>query len=118
MDRALARPRISLPFVQALLGLILLAWLPAIDHANSGTSFLIQIEETLSLSGLSDGGETDGESCPDTWKDGPGSPDAALPGDISCRSRGLTGLGIRLFPPQSGNVALLGSLRATGPPRL
>ncbi|MBA1155508.1 hypothetical protein [Microvirga mediterraneensis] len=113
----MARPRILLPVMQALLGLVLLAWLPAIDHANSGASFLIQVEEALSLSGLSDGGEGDGEACPDTWKDGTGGPDAVLAWDLSCRSRGRAGQGVRLDSPQSGNAALLGSLRATGPPR-
>ena len=118
MDRALARPRIPRPFVQALLGLILLAWLPAIDQANSGASFLIQFEETLSLAGLTDGGEADGEACSGPWKDGTGGSDAILASDIACRSHGSTGQGIHLGPPRSGAVSLLGFLHATGPPRL
>ncbi|MGO4526743.1 hypothetical protein AB4097_18005 [Microvirga sp. 2MCAF35] len=113
----MARPRISLPFVQALLGLILLAWLPAVDHANSEASFLIQLEETLSLSALSDGGEADGEAGPGAWRDGADGPDALCPWSIAS-SRNLTGQGIRITSPQSGNIVLLGSLRATGPPRL
>ncbi|WP_262030408.1 hypothetical protein [Microvirga sp. Mcv34] len=114
----MARPRIPHPFVQALLGLILLAWLPAIDQANSGASFLIQFEETLSLAGLTDGGEADGEACPCPWKDGTGGSDAILASAIACRSHSSTGQGIHLGPPRSGAVSLLGFLHATGPPRL
>jgi len=118
MDRAIARLRISRPFVQALLGLILLAWLPAVDHANSGASFLIQLEETLFLSDLIDGGGTDGEACPNAEKDGTGGPDSFLLWDTACRPGSLTAQHIHLAPSQTGAIALLGSLRATGPPRL
>ncbi|WP_162820188.1 hypothetical protein [Microvirga calopogonii] len=114
----MARPRILLPFVQALLGLILLACLPAIDHAKSEAPFLLQLEKTLSFSGLSDGGEGDGEVDPGTWKDGAGGSDALVPWGTASHAGSMTGQGIRLTSPQSGNAALPGSLRATGPPHL
>jgi hypothetical protein len=118
MDRALARSRISFSIVQALLGLIFLAWLPAIDHANSGTSLLIQLEETLLLSDVSDSGEADRESSPDEWSDGKGSSDALAPAGIALATGGTLGQGNRFSPCQPVNFNVLGSLRATGPPRL
>ena len=118
MDRALARSRISFSIVQALLGLIFLAWLPAIDHANSGASLLIQLEETLLLSDVSDSGEADRESSPDEWSDGKGSSDAFVPAGIALATGGTLGQGNRFSPCQPVNFNVLGSLRATGPPRL
>ena len=118
MDRALARSRISFSIVQALLGLIFLAWLPAIDHANSGTSLLIQLEETLLLSDVSDSGEADREAGPDEWSDGKGSSDALVPAGIALAKESTLGQGCRFSPCQPVNFNVLGSLRATGPPRL
>jgi hypothetical protein len=118
MDRALARSRISFSIVQTLLGLIFLAWLPAIDHANAGTSFLIQLEETLLLSDLSDAGEADREAFPDERGDGKGSPDALVPAGLSPATGRTLGQGNRFSPRPPVRFNVLGSLRATGPPRL
>ncbi|QRM29349.1 hypothetical protein [Microvirga sp. VF16] len=116
MNRASVRPRIFLSVVQVLLGLIFLVWLPAIDHANSETSFLGQLEETLLLT---EGEETDRETCPDEWSDGEGSPDALIPSGISCRSlSSVAGQGARDGLRKLVYSNPLGSLRATGPPSL
>jgi hypothetical protein len=117
MDRALARSRISFSIVQALLGLIFLAWLPAIDQANSGTSLLIQLEETL-LSDLSDSGEADREAGPDEWSDGKGSSNALVPAGLALAKESTLGQACRFSPCQAVNFNVLGSVRATGPPRL
>jgi hypothetical protein len=55
----LARSRTSRLILQALLGLLFLAWLPEYVDASSESPFLLQFEETLSLSDFSDGGEPD-----------------------------------------------------------
>jgi hypothetical protein len=119
MNRALARPRIYLSILQALLGLILLAWLPAIDGAASETSFLIQLEETLLLTDPSDSGESGQESFSREWSDGEGSSGALVPTNAAYRSLGgMKGQGNRFGLQQSVDIVILESLRATGPPRL
>jgi cell division protein FtsW (lipid II flippase) len=118
MDRALARSRISFTIVQTLLGLIFLAWLPAIDQADSGASFPIQLEETLLLSDLSDIGEADREAFPGEWNDGKGSSDALVPAGTALATGGTLGQGNHFSPRQPVRFNVLGSLRATGPPRL
>ncbi len=113
----MARSRISRPIVQALLGLIFLAWPPAVDHANAGASFLVQLEQALLPAVAPDSGGADLEARPDGWSDGEDSPDALAPSIIVCRSTGHgrgQGGGFGLQCPIG--FAPLGALRATGPP--
>jgi len=59
MDRALARSRLHRFIAQALLGLLLFAWLPVAEGASS--PFLNDPGQVLSLTELPDGAEADGE---------------------------------------------------------
>ncbi|WP_047187069.1 hypothetical protein [Microvirga vignae] len=116
----MARPRIFLLLVQALLGLLFLAWLPAIGDAGLESSFPFQLEETLSLSDPPDNGETDPETCRDGRSGGEGGPDALILPNILCRPiLGVNGQGIRQVVPDAVLPAhLLGAPHATGPPGL
>lgn len=100
--------------LQLLLGLLFLAWLPACGDAGSEGPFLLQIEETLSLSSLSDGGEPE---C-NEWSGGEGGPDllGLLPG-VCCSSLLVNGKSIRLSGSFRPRLAEFLSVRhATGPP--
>lgn len=113
----MARSRISHPIVQALLGLIALVWLPTIDHANAGASFLVQLEEALLPADSPDSGEADRETCPDGWSDGEDGPDALVPWGFDRRSTGhMRGQRSGFDLQRPIGFTLLGLLRATGPP--
>ncbi len=119
MNRALARPRVSFAIVQALLGLMFLAWLPAIDHAGAETSFPLQLEKAFLLIDGSDSGETERESGPEEWSDGDGTSEVFAPADGACPLLiNARGAGAGIDPWRFINFNLLGSLRATGPPAL
>lgn len=113
----MARSRISLAIVQVLLGLIFLAWPPAIDRANAGASFLVQLDQALLPADAPDSGGADLEAYPDGWSDGEDSPDALAPSGFACRStEHARGQGSSLGLQCPIGFALLGSPRATGPP--
>jgi hypothetical protein len=114
LDQALARFRIQCLIAQALLGLLLFAWLPAIDGASS--PFLADLGQVLSLAELPEGGEADGEACPDAFEDGGGLDDIALPGSSCNLMRSAAGQGWRRSIKAIGVPALPGALHATGPP--
>ncbi len=119
MDRALARPRISFAIVQALLGLIFLAWLPAMNHAGAETPFPLQLEKALLLIDWSDSGETERENGPEEWSDGDGTLEAFVSAGVACLVlMNGQGPGAAIDRWQFINFNLLGSLRATGPPSL
>lgn len=110
----MALSRISRPILQILLGLLFLAWLPAMEAAAAESPFLFQVEEALSLSDLSDSGEAErGEGI-----DGEGSRDALiLPHVIGCSSAEVHGKSIHQNVAGKLHPADFLSVRhATGPP--
>jgi hypothetical protein len=113
LDQALARFRIQWLIAQALLGLLLFAWLPAIDGA--GSPFLDEFGQVLSLAELPERGEADGEACPDAFGDG-GLDDIVLPGSSCSPMRSAAGQGGRRSIKAIGAPTLPGTLHATGPP--
>ena len=113
LDQALARFRIQCLLAQALLGLLLFAWLPAIDGASP--PFLNDLGQVLSLAELPERGEADGEACPDAFEDG-GLDDIVLPGSSCSLTRDAAGQGWRRSIRAIGVPALPGVLHATGPP--
>jgi len=116
MDRALARPRIHQLVAQALLGLLLFAWLPVAEGASS--PFLNDPGQVLTLAELPDGAEADGEHCRDAFEDGDGGlDDLVLAGPARHRRDGLAGQRLRLNVPGAVLIAgLSGVPHATGPP--
>ncbi|WP_414472294.1 hypothetical protein [Microvirga sp. M2] len=108
----MAQPRIFRFIAQAMLGLLLLAWLPAVGNEPE-SPFLPQIEETLSVSAPSDDGERDRETARARWSDG-GAPLLLT----ACRlmaggdGRGFT----QEAPDPLLTLDLLEAWRATGPP--
>jgi hypothetical protein len=110
LDQALARFRIQCLIAQALLGLLLFAWLPAIDGASS--PFLDELGQVLSLAELPEGGE----ACPDAFEDGGGLDDIILPGSSCNLMRSAAGQGRRRSVKAIGVPALPGAPHATGPP--
>jgi hypothetical protein len=113
LDQALARFRIQCLIAQALLGLLLFAWLPAIDGASS--PFLDELGQALSLAELPEAGEVDSEACPDAFEDG-GLDDIALPGSPCSLMRSAAGHGWRRSIKAIGVPTLLWAPHATGPP--
>ncbi|WP_243369471.1 hypothetical protein [Microvirga solisilvae] len=98
--------------LQTLLGLLFLAWLPACANASPESPFLLQLEETLSLSDLSDGGEPD-------WGE-EGDFDALIPPrDVCCSRIGEIGGSVRPSAADTLSLATFMSRRhATGPPAI
>jgi hypothetical protein len=117
MNRALARPRISLSILHALLGLLLLALLPVVEAA--GSPLPNDPGQILSLLEWPDGAAANGEACGDAVEDGDGDPDDVLTSGASGRLMdGLAGRKLPLNSPGTVPIAgLSGILRATGPPR-
>ncbi len=116
MDRALARPRIHRFIAQALLGLLLFAWLPVAEGASS--PFLNDPAQVLSLAELPDGAEADGEACGDAFEDGDGGLDPALIGSPCRPSDDLARQRLNLSVPGAILIAgLSGVPHATGPPK-
>ncbi|MEZ0172432.1 hypothetical protein [Microvirga sp. TS319] len=110
----MAQPRIFRFIAQALLGLLLLAWLPAVGNELESL-FLPQIEETLSFSVPSDDGERDRETARDRWSDG----DAPLLPTVCRLTAGVQGRGFtREATDPLLTLDLLEAWRATGPPAL
>lgn len=113
-DQALARSRLNRFLVQALLGLLLFTWLPAMGAADFAV--LDDIGHVLSLA---EGAEADDESCPDTSEDA-SDVDDVIPPRLFCRSLD-DGLG-QDRRHRSLRVADIsghpGAPQATGPPSL
>ena len=116
-DQALARSRLHRFLVQALLGLLLFAWLPAMEAADSAA--LDDLGHVLSLAELAEGETAGNESCPDTPEDGSGHDDV-VPSGLFCRSiDGVLGQGWRRKVAEVADVSdLPGAPQATGPPSL
>ncbi|MBM6579092.1 hypothetical protein ILT44_02765 [Microvirga sp. BT689] len=110
----MARFRIQCLIAQALLGLLLFAWLPAIDGASP--PFLDDLGQVLSLAELPERGEADGEACPDAFEDGGGLDDIVLPGSSCSLTLSAAGQGWRRSIEAVGVPALPGVPHATGPP--
>jgi hypothetical protein len=108
----LARSR-NFPFlVQAVIGLLFLAWLPAMGDAGSENPFLFQTEEVFSFSDPSAIGEPDR----DGW-DGEDGPDASALAIGSRSNSDVHGRHIRKALPAAVLLAnLFGARHATGPP--
>lgn len=110
----MAQPRIFRFIAKALLGLLLLAWLPAVGNELE-SPFLPQIEEALSVSVPSDDGERDREAARDRWSDG-GAPLLLT----ACRM--VADVQGRGFTQEAADplltLDLLEAWRATGPPAL
>jgi hypothetical protein len=117
MDRALARPRIHRFIAQALLGLLLFAWLPVAEGASS--PFLNDPAQVLSLAELPDGAEADGEACGDAFEDGDGGlDDLVITGSTGRLSDDLARRRLNLSIPGAVLIAgLSGVPHATGPPK-
>jgi hypothetical protein len=116
-DQALARSRLNRFLVQALLGLLLFTWLPAMGAADFAV--LDDLEQALPLVEAAEGAAADGEACPDTFEDGSGVDDVIPPG-LFCRSvdAGL-GQGWRHRVLRVADVSgPHGVPQATGPPSL
>jgi hypothetical protein len=109
----LARSRNFLFLAQAVIGLLFLAWLPAMGDAGSENPFLFQTEEVFSLSDPSNIGEPDR----DGWGDGENGPDAPALAIGSRSNPDVNGRRIRQGLPAAVLLAnLFGARHATGPP--
>ena len=107
----MAQPRILRFLTQALLGLLLVAWLPAVVGEAADGPFLPQIEDAFFPSVLSDDGEPDR----DGWSDGKGP----LLSNAACELAGMQGREIRQGTSETNPfLNLLDAWRATGPPGL
>ena len=116
-DQALARSRLHRFLVQALLGLLLFAWIPAMEAADSAA--LDDLGHALSLAELAEGETAGNEACPDTPEDGSGLDDVVASG-LLCRSiNGGLGQGWRHKVSEVADASgLPGAPQATGPPSL
>ena len=116
-DQALARSRLHRFLIQALLGLLLFAWLPAMEAADSAV--LDELGHVLSLAEQAEGTAAGEEACPDALEDGTGLDDG-VPSDLFCRSAdGGPGQGWRRKLSEVADVSgLPGAPQATGPPSL
>jgi len=108
----LAQPRIFRLVAQALLGLLLLAWLPAVGDVPE-SPFLPQAEAGLSLSDLSDDGERDRETFWDRCGDGD---EPFLPSVCQLTAGIRQGVFTHSRPDALFTLDLLEARRATGPP--
>ena len=113
----MARSRLNRFLVQALLGLLLFTWLPAMGVADAAV--LDDLGHALTLAEAAEGGATDGEAWPDTFDDESGVDDA-LPSGLFCRSMDdRLGQGWRHRVLRVADVsAYPGAPQATGPPGL
>ena len=116
MDRALARSRLHRFIAQALLGLLLFAWLPVAE--GSGSPFLNDPGQVPSLTEGPDGAEADGEAFRDAFEDGDGGLDDLVLAGARCRlSEDFVGQRLHRSIPGAVLIAgLSGVPHATGPP--
>jgi hypothetical protein len=114
----LAHPRVYLGFVQAFLGLLLLALLPVATLASPSEPFRLQLADLSPSADASDPGEAEGEPDAPGWDDPNDDPgDRLLPGILPAPIRHQAGPAtpwrVAEAPPR---LNALGSRRATGPP--
>ncbi|MGF9758513.1 hypothetical protein AAII07_25260 [Microvirga sp. 0TCS3.31] len=113
----MARSRLNRFLAQALLGLLLFTWLPAMGQADFAV--LDDLGHAFSVAEAAEGAAADDEGCPDTVEDGNGVDDV-IPMGLFCRSMD-DGLGHGWRPKvlrvidASGHP---GVPQATGPPSL